>query len=521
MTQLVTSDSVVVTGGLGDLITLESHMTAEESGRIERMYLATPAARSIMQLIRDCPAWFPSLEEESVKVMWNDWGLVRALHAKEDLYRLRWDVGSDYREAQDLSIRLSFRDIMSRKIPYTGSQLLRPDAECSPPAGLPDCYICVHPGTDSNDYGAGRNMTVEEWVHLVRWLQHTDQYAVVIGSDKQRHVQSERIVDIQGQTTIAQTIQVLRGATSYIGIDSWLSVLAAQLFGPLDLTIKSVNQHLYIYKRLYYTPHRVYPFIRTNLLISEPDEYVRGKPTQMEHNTLACCYRDDVWYHPQTLESVQYDDDYFAKYQRYERSELGHKLASFRTDFVQQYCPTGTVLDFGIGSGDFMRSMWARGRAAVGHDVMSRSRKFLADHDASCNPWIDAIGDMSAVTFWDTLEHLIAPTKLLARLAPGTFLFVSMPCYPFDPLANGQSPSITQWKHYRPGEHYLYFTAESFQSYLNAQGFDVLHVSDGESKLGRQDILTFVSRKSIARQRSVALDVAAFISVAGQDDGPA
>jgi len=53
----------------------------------------------------------------------------------------------------------------------------------------------------------------------------------------------------------------LKKSIGYIGIDSFLSVLATQLFAQKDLLIKSKSIFLYGHKSQYYAPHKNFEFI--------------------------------------------------------------------------------------------------------------------------------------------------------------------------------------------------------------------------------------------------------------------
>ena len=84
-------------------------------------------------------------------------------------------------------------------------------------------------------------------------------------------------------------------------------------------------------------------------------------------------------------------------------------------------------------------------------DILKRKNRFASDLTA-----------FDAVTMWDTIEHLEEPEKRLKRIAKGALLFASIPV--FDDLR-----MIRASKHYRPGEHLYYWTAQGFRLLLQLQ----------------------------------------------------
>ena len=53
-------------------------------------------------------------------------------------------------------------------------------------------------------------------------------------------------------------------------------------------------------------------------------------------------------------------------------------------------------------------------------------------------------------------------------------------------------PQIKNSKHYRPNEHYYYFTSYGLINYMKDSDFDLIKLDDFETKAGREEILTFV-----------------------------
>lgn len=177
-----------------------------------------------------------------------------------------------------------------------------------------------------------------------------------------------------------------------------------------------------------------------------------------------------------------YDAEYFNKYCEYSQTELGQQITAARVSLVNRYT-TGEIIDIGIGCGQFVE---LRGNAK-GYDVCPESIDWLTERGLFVNPYSTEI-TQSAICFWDSLEHITEPKELLGRVPSGCFVFVSLPV--FEDLTK-----VTASKHHRPNEHIHYWTWQGLIEYFEGISFTCLELSNQESELGREDILTFVFKR--------------------------
>ena len=185
-----------------------------------------------------------------------------------------------------------------------------------------------------------------------------------------------------------------------------------------------------------------------------------------------------------------YDDDYFAKYEVMAESEIGAALNAFRAALVSRHAPTETqstctLLDVGIGDGAFLRSVerfaWLQ---PFGCDINPAGVAYLIEHGQLGS--FEAPASYDVVTFWDSLEHLRDPRPALA--AARQIALVSIPIF------TDAEHAVTS-RHFRPDEHFWYFTRHAFIEFAKQEGFEVLDVLATETALGRDSIETFVLRR--------------------------
>lgn len=197
----------------------------------------------------------------------------------------------------------------------------------------------------------------------------------------------------------------------------------------------------------------------------------------MAHNRLIWLEEAGVGYFECDTEGV-YTSEYFDRYAEQAETPLGHAIMDARVAVVQRFGERW-LLDVGIGSGAFLDAWWDAGGEGEGDDVnpagiawldgRGKRRRLASGHDV--------------VTFWDVLEHIRRPEEALAHVK--RLAFVSIPIF-------RDAAHVLRSKHFRPTEHFWYFTRAGFIAFAESCGFRVVYAGADETLLGREDIETFV-----------------------------
>jgi hypothetical protein len=175
-----------------------------------------------------------------------------------------------------------------------------------------------------------------------------------------------------------------------------------------------------------------------------------------------------------------YAEDYWDKYHAYDNNGIGWKLTYFREAFVAKHMPNfDKVCDVGIGSGQFIKHVGAKG-----YDINYYAQKWLRESNHFGNPYEE---QFEALTFWDVLEHLEDPTAILANT---NNVFMSVPIH-------GTVRECMASKHLRPNEHIWHFTPKGVEFFMKYYGFELVDSSDGETKAGRESIMSYYFRRPI------------------------
>lgn len=166
-----------------------------------------------------------------------------------------------------------------------------------------------------------------------------------------------------------------------------------------------------------------------------------------------------------------YDADYFSRYQLMAETEMGRALTTARVQLVARHY-AGTVLDVGIGAGQFVESR----PDTRGFDVNPAGVSWLKERGR----WADLYDDRyQALTFWDSLEHIDRPDIAIGRAEK--WVFVSVPIF-------DSAEHILKSRHYRKDEHIWYWSHEGLLQWFSQHGFRCVEVNRLECVLGRDGI---------------------------------
>lgn len=206
------------------------------------------------------------------------------------------------------------------------------------------------------------------------------------------------------------------------------------------------------------------------------DQYIAGFAGARDRD-LVLCHANGVAYQADMSRPIDYGAAYFGMYAGYAGTEIERRLNIARASLVNGYASDACeVLDIGVGSGAFIRY-----RAhTYGFDVNPVARDWLQD----AGRWRPRLEDFRAFSMWDVLEHVPRPADYFNRMAPRSLLFLSMPI--FDGL-----DEVRASKHYKPDEHFYYFTEQGLIDWLTLHGFRHLETNDDETRAGREAIKSF------------------------------
>jgi hypothetical protein len=150
------------------------------------------------------------------------------------------------------------------RLPFLGSPWLS-EPLMDAPEPVADRFDVIVPSTVWGGTVARlvRDFGHREWEAVIARLEARDTFGLVVNeSDPSGTIpEHPRILDLSGKVDLAGAVECLKRAQGYIGIDSFLATLAAQLFEPEDLLIRTRNPYVVQNPWAHYGPHLAFPFL--------------------------------------------------------------------------------------------------------------------------------------------------------------------------------------------------------------------------------------------------------------------
>lgn len=233
--------SLIFNGGIGDFFVMESHWIGEKKDALEAIYWRHENRNILQPLIEQNPKLKHVKHFDGWKVQ-----------PPENAYE--WRLFECF--ANDCS-------------QYVGSSFLKLPNIKIDQFDLPSEFFLILPSTPANcqAHRQVRDLDQSEWALILDELEEQGIPGVVVnGPGADPAPIHDLIVDLQGQTTYAQSIEIMKHAVGFMGIASSLTVLASQLFQPNAMLVKGPEDNLQMHKHLYFAPITYFHFLRKHLV---------------------------------------------------------------------------------------------------------------------------------------------------------------------------------------------------------------------------------------------------------------
>jgi ADP-heptose:LPS heptosyltransferase len=249
---------ILITGGIGDFLALESHMSVFEKNSLTRIYLATRANSIIKNLIE-----MIGIKAEVLEIFADYDNVTFYQKSEVSLYlkKIGCPYPSDWSQVEDWSILVKFPEIQDGMHPFNGTSIF----DAVPAVPVTNEYVVICPMTETD---VDRKLDQQDWKEITRHLENRNLEGVVVAGKNVECPEHPLLTNISGKTSMLESIACLKGASGYFGIDSFMSILAAQRFDITTMRVKSINEHLYRHRDIYYAPHRDGAFVSSQINLS-------------------------------------------------------------------------------------------------------------------------------------------------------------------------------------------------------------------------------------------------------------
>jgi|GEM_PF-1919594 len=190
-----------------------------------------------------------------------------------------------------------------------------------------------------------------------------------------------------------------------------------------------------------------------------------------------------IGYYP--VKDTWYNDLYYDASVRNSQSPIAKMLNEFRARIINKYVE-GKILDFGAGCGALLDYR----DNTVGYDICPKSIEMLKARGLFYDFYHNDLDKekIKGISFFDVIEHIRYPKTVLNQIN-GQHVIASVPIF------KDKNHALTS-KHFKINEHFWYFTDHSFIDLMESCGFHLLERTNEETKIGREDIYTYVFKKT-------------------------
>ncbi len=248
---------ILLTCGIGDFVAMESYLTDAEREAVRAIHWASRARPALMELV---PFAFPNLDEHVVER--DTWGppfsATFCIYSRKDLPNLDPSV-------LDWSVKIIVDQVRSKARRYTSSSLVRRSLCDISRLQLPERYFVVHPYSE-NARTPVRDMTPQEWALAHSRIRSQNAVPIIVNKGGQRLERLPGTLDLTDELTLAESIEVTKRASGFIGAASLFSVVASKTLPSNRIIIKGSRDLKMNYSGFYYAPHATNSIVTVNLL---------------------------------------------------------------------------------------------------------------------------------------------------------------------------------------------------------------------------------------------------------------
>lgn len=251
--------SILITGGIGDFIALEPYILSNRTG-ISQIYLATRGSEEITEIIRKA---YAEITVKNIVPVFprHKYSFISYEDCFSYMREKKLRIPADFTTCQDCSILKIFPQIEKKSLDYMPSRLLHNQFVNTKNFNLPEKYVAMVSASlrDATHASRGRNLFPHEIANLREKIKMP--IVCVYCECKQPHPD---IIHLP-KTTIFESIEIVKGAHGYVGIDSWLSVIAGWVFKENRIAVKCINEHGIRNKNCYWPKLTTSSFLYENL----------------------------------------------------------------------------------------------------------------------------------------------------------------------------------------------------------------------------------------------------------------
>jgi len=231
-------DTIMWSLGIGDFLTFDSYLPDFFYKKLKKIFLFTSRNIVFEKLIR------ANKNYDSVKIIFAD-----DKFDKGEIYKDQEYLNNFFKKFNLIKETCFHDDLSLWSLPNIEN--IKPKVSSFFTEKLCDInydflnenYCVIFPNTKNTRNR--RFFTSGDWIDTLKILKNYRYKGIVLGNENFKIPNVNNLINLNHKTSILESIEITKKAKMYIGIDSFLSTLAMQIFEEEKIYIKSVENHLY------------------------------------------------------------------------------------------------------------------------------------------------------------------------------------------------------------------------------------------------------------------------------------
>lgn len=246
--------NIVHTTGIGDFLAIDAYFTDAEKEKIENIYFINDIGKqnNIKNIIKKSLKYnsninFISLHDNYLDY-WN--------HRREILYKNKINFNSTLIDFEFIWGNEEYKQTKNLKNYF----FLKNNIANIKKFDLPEKYCIVISYTNPE-----RHFDKRDWQQTLQIIKFLNIKAVILGQIDKLNFNNKNIINLNKKTSIPEAIEIVKNSSYYLGIDSFLSIVATSCLTNNKIQIKTKNKNALENFSFYYPFQKDINIIRHNI----------------------------------------------------------------------------------------------------------------------------------------------------------------------------------------------------------------------------------------------------------------
>lgn len=246
--------NIVHTTGIGDFLAIDSYFNDDEKSKIENIYFINELSKqnNIKNIIKSSKKYNPNVNFIS---LWNNY-LDYWDHRRSIIYKNKINLKSTLVDFEFIWGTQEYKETKNLKNYYFSKEKLTNIDKFNLPEKF--CLIITYTNPE-------RLFDKRDWQQTLKILSFLKIKGVILGQINKLNLNNKNLINLNKKTSIIEAIEIAKKCSFYLGIDSFLSIVASSHLKNDRIQIKTKNKNATENFNFYYPCQKNNKIIRNNI----------------------------------------------------------------------------------------------------------------------------------------------------------------------------------------------------------------------------------------------------------------